>query len=58
MTVNPSTNRCHSRNSLNTPMAYRIANGKIDACPTCTRLAWLLVAIDLDSQFDEEEVAS
>lgn len=54
MPINPATNRCHSQNRLTTSMAYRITNGKIDACPTCTELAWLLVAIDLDSQYGEE----
>lgn len=54
MPVDPSSNHCHSRNRLTTAMAYRITNGKIDACPTCTELAWLLVAIDLDSLYGEE----
>lgn len=58
MALDPSSNRCHSQNRLTTQMAYRITNGKIDACETCTRLAWVLVAVDLDSRYDEMEEAS
>ncbi len=58
MPVNPASNRCHADNRMTTPRAYRITNGKLDACPTCTRIAWVLVAIDLDSRLDEMEEAS
>lgn len=56
-TANDS-NRCHSQGQPNIDRAYRITNGKLDACSDCRRLAWILVAIDLDSRIDDEEDAA